>query len=89
MIVPYTLLVPFNFGGTEYTELQVTKPNGKILKKFKSANLGDFAEQIKLVAACINEPEPFVEVMDLDDLMGVVNMITEWFLKAADNKPSL
>ncbi len=87
MIYNYKLLDPITYEKQQITELEITKPTAKILKKYSASGLSEFKQQIQIASDCTNQPPSLIESLDLDDFMGVVNVITAWFLKAADNKP--
>jgi len=81
----YTLVHPVMFGSEEITELEVTKPTPKILKKYDMSNL-TMGEQIKLASDCTGKPSPLIEILDLIDYMGVVNILTDWFFEASQRR---
>lgn len=78
----YQLKFPIKHGEREILELVVTKPTPKILKKYDMANL-NMQSQISLASDCTNEPPSLIEALDLDDYMGVINILTDWFLAAS------
>jgi hypothetical protein len=85
MKTTYTLVHPVKFGSEDILELEVTKPTPKILKKYDMNNL-TMGDQIKLAADCTGQPSPLIEILDLIDYMGVVNILTDWFLEASQRR---
>jgi hypothetical protein len=85
MKITYTLKHPTKFGSEEIFELEVTKPTPKILKRYDLTNL-TMTDQIKLLADITGQTAPFIEILDLDDFMGVNNILSDWFRVATDDK---
>jgi len=69
----YELLHQATADGKSLTELTVTKPTPKILKKYDVQNMKT-ADQIRLAADCTGVQPSTIESLDFDDYMGVISI---------------
>lgn len=85
-----SLSVPVTFEGREITEIRITKPKVKDLKRMNAAldGITDRLDQgIVMAAALTGYPVEMIEDLDTDDFTALSEVIADFFPKGTASPP--
>lgn len=76
----YVLLFPVTFGSDVVTELEIRRPKAKDIKQLKASANGEFEfkELLKIIANITDQPDPFIDELDIDDAMALVEKVSSF-----------
>lgn len=74
----YRLSEPVEYGAKTYTEVvYADKLRAIHFKKNRPADMGEGSQMIKYLSSCLNEPEPFIEMLPARDMFKLLKILNE------------